>query len=205
MLALLVRRRAGRRIQPRVSPARPRHGSPGPGRTTSVEDPPLHFEVGRMMVVAAGQRRRDAALQPGQHARHLPHLRHGTGRADLAGGVFPPSAHGGDGSSRRASPTTENDPPGAPEDRHQHPPRQATPAGREQPAHEQVICAVGTANTYRMSRNSYSALCADCSDRITDCSSQSVIGTCRRPIAKRITGLSGHADDQLNSGWEAAA
>ena len=44
---------------------------------------------------------------------------------------------------------------------------------------------------------------AYCNDRITDCSSRSVIVTCRRPIAKRITELSGHADEQESqpTGW----
>lgn len=41
---------------------------------------------------------------------------------------------------------------------------------------------------------------ADCNDRITGCSSQSVMVTCRRPVATRITGLSRRAGGQLNSG-----
>jgi hypothetical protein len=47
-----------------------------------------------------------------------------------------------------------------------------------------------------------SAVCADCNDPITGCSSRSVIVTCRRPIAKRITGLRRHADEQLNGGQD---
>ena len=37
------------------------------------------------------------------------------------------------------------------------------------------------------------SICADCNEPITNCSSQSVIVSCRRPIARRITELSGHA------------
>ena len=149
---------AGRRVQPRVRPAR---GTVRPARAEPLpleDPPPLQSEAGRIMVVAAGSA--DAlALQPGQHARHLPpppSSRHRSGPPFSWQGL-PPGAHEGGGSSRRASPTTETTPPGAPKDRHQHPPRHATPAAAAT-AHEQVICAVGTANTYRMSRHSYSAI-----------------------------------------------
>jgi hypothetical protein len=155
MLALLVRRPAGRRIQPRVRRAARGTARPARAEPLSAEDPPpLQSEVGRIMVAAAGQRRRGAALQPGQHARHLlTRLRHGTAVLSWRGC----SRRARTAAEAVASPRPEQPRPPHPEDRQPHPPRQATPAGRGQPAHEQVICAVGTANTYRMSRHSYSA------------------------------------------------
>jgi hypothetical protein len=158
MLALLVRRRAGRRIQPR---------SAGPPAAKPARPAQNHFrqkirrrsspEPARIMVAAAGQR--DAA--PRCNPDSTP------GISPLAS-VTAPAVLSWRGWSRRARtaaeavlaprPRPEQPRPAHPEDRHQHPPRQATPAGGEQPAHEQVICAVGTANTYRMSRHSYSAI-----------------------------------------------
>ena len=60
-------------------------------------------------------------------------------------------------------------------------------------AHSRRICTESATWLDPGLSRAYSAICADCNDRITDCSSQSVIVSCRRPIARRITELSGHA------------
>ena len=60
-------------------------------------------------------------------------------------------------------------------------------------AHSRWICTESATWLDPGLSRAYSAICADCNDRITDCSSQSVIVSCRRPIARRITELSGHA------------
>jgi hypothetical protein len=61
-----------------------------------------------------------------------------------------------------------------------------------------------TALTNKPTQRAEWALCADCNDPITGCSSQSVIVTSRRSIAKRITGLRRQADEQLNGGRDSA-
>ena len=67
-------------------------------------------------------------------------------------------------------------------------------------AHSRRICTESATWLDPGLSRAYSAICADCNDRITDCSSQSVIVSCRRPIAKRITGLSGHAAGSAPAG-----
>ena len=52
------------------------------------------------------------------------------------------------------------------------------------PAPNMMFRAPRRANSYSIDRHTYSAICADCNYLITDCSSQSVAVTCRRPIAK---------------------
>ena len=56
-----------------------------------------------------------------------------------------------------------------------------------------MICVRAPALPEQQSTVQSSAICADCNEPITNCSSQSVIVSCRRPIARRITELSGHA------------
>ncbi len=142
MLTRRGRRRTGRRIQPRVRrPAAP---------VRSWQDRSSRTRAAPNATPRCNPDSTPGISPPPPPSRHR--------SAALSWKGWPPSAHGGGGSSRRASPTTETTPPGAPNDRDQHPPRQATPAGREQPAREQVICADGAANTYRMSRHSYSAV-----------------------------------------------
>ena len=154
---------ATRMLSPITSAAkqspRSRACSPGPRRTTSARKSaaaPVRSWQDRGNRSRAAPTRRRAATRTARPASPHPHPRHGTGRSPLAseGGrrarTVAAGAAAGPGPRpklpRLARLTTDTN-------THLDRPR-AT-------ALEQVICAVGTANTYRMSRHSYSAFCAD--------------------------------------------